>query len=139
MELEPLIRLLDETRSPGGFLVTVALILLLVSGLVSKAAADYGGVFGAVARVIERRKKNVIAADEASTARRLDRLEQTIMALEQEISELRTRDSMHYRYQLYVAEYWRELQFWAVEHNVELPPPTLLAYPDWKKQQADAT
>ena len=89
-------------------------------------------MFGALARSIQRRKEAAIEADERSNARRLDRLEQTIENLEREIENLRKRDAMHYEYQLYVAQYWRDLQFWAVKNNITLPPPLLLTFPEWQ-------
>lgn len=139
METGDLVELLETTKTPAGFILVFLVILATFSGLVSKAAADYGGVFGAFARTLQRRKDEAIAADERSNARRLDRLEQTIEALEKEITQLRERDSSHYKYQLYVAEYWRDLKFWAVKEAVELPPPTLLTYPEWKTLQEDTT
>lgn len=139
VESRDLIELLETTKTPAGFLLVLALILATFSGLVSKAAADYGGVLGAFSRWVQRRKKEAVAADERSNARRLDRLEETIETLEKEIADLRTRDSSHYHYQLYVAEYWRDLQFWAVKNNVTLPPPTLLTFPEWQAQQSEAT
>ena len=139
METNDLVELLETTKTPAGFILVFLVILATFSGLVSKAAADYGGVFGAFARALQRRKEEAIAADERSNARRLDRLEDTIESLEREIAKLRERDSSHYKYQLYVAEYWRDLKFWAVKEAVELPPPALLTYPEWKALQEDAT
>ena len=88
METGELLELLETTKTPLGFLVVLGLILATFSGLVSKAAADYGGVFGSFARALQRRKDEAIAADERSNARRLDRLEDTIETLEQEIAGL---------------------------------------------------
>ena len=139
METRELLELLETTKTPLGWAVVLLFILATFSGLVSKAAADYGGVLGMVSRAIDRRKKEAVAADERSNARRLDRLEETIETLEQEIAGLRKRDTAHYQYQLYVAEYWRDLQFWAVKNNVTLPPPTLLTFPEWQAQQSEAT
>ena len=139
METRELLELLETTKTPLGWALVLLLILATFSGLVSKAAADYGGVFGALARAIQRRKEEAVAADERSNARRLDRLEETIETLENEIAGLRKRDNLHYHYQLYVAEYWRDLQFWAAKNNVKLPPPTLLTFPEWQVQQYDAT
>ena len=139
METSNLIELLETTKTPAGFLLVLLLILATFSGLVSKAAADYGGVFGTLSRWLQRRKDEAVAADERSNARRIDRLEQTIESLEKEVRQLRERDTLQYRYQLYVAEYWRDLQFWAVKNNIELPPPTLLTFPEWETQQLDAT
>lgn len=138
METGDLVEMLETTKTPAGFIVVLLVILATFSGLVSKAAADYGGVFGAFARALQRRKDEAIAADERSNARRLDRLEETIETLEKEITELRERDNSHYKYQLYVAEYWRDLKFWAVKEDVVLPPPTLLTYPEWKALQENA-
>lgn len=138
METGDLVEMLETTKTPAGFIVVLLVILATFSGLVSKAAADYGGVFGAFARALQRRKDEAIAADERSNARRLDRLEETIETLEKEITELRERDNSHYKYQLYVAEYWRDLKFWAVKEDVKLPPPTLLTYPEWKALQENA-
>lgn len=131
--------LLESTKTPAGFLVVLLVILATFSGLVSKAAADYGGVFGALSRAIQRRKEAAVEADERSNALRLDRLEETIKSLEKEITELRKRDNSHYEYQLYVAEYWRDLRFWAVKEKVELPPPALLTFPEWNAIQEDTT
>lgn len=138
METGELVELLETTKTPVGFLLVLGIILATFSGLVSKAAADYGGVFGSLARAVQRRKEEAIAADERSNARRLDRLEKTIEALEKEIAELRKRDNSHYEYQLYVAEYWRDLKFWAVRESVELPLPTLLTFPEWSALQGNA-
>lgn len=132
MDESQIIDLLADQKSPGGFLLTIAIILATVSGLLSKAAADYGGVFGTAARAIQRHKQEAIAADEASDARRLDRLEETIQRLDDEVGELRAKDRIHHEYQLYVAGYWRRLQFWAVEKGVTLPPPPMMTYPEWK-------
>ncbi|MGZ0652253.1 hypothetical protein [Corynebacterium striatum] len=132
METADLLSFLTNSRTPGGFLLTILIILALVSGLMSKAAADYGGIFGKAARAIQQHKEEAIAADEASDARRLDRLEKTIQRLDREVGELRAKDRVHHEYQLYVAGYWRKLQFWAVEKNIELPPPPMMTYPEWK-------
>lgn len=139
VESRDLIELLETTKTPAGFLLVLVLILATFSGLVSKAAADYGGALGAFSRWVQRRKEEAIAADERSNARRLDRLEETIETLEKEIADLRVRDSSHYQYQLYVAEYWRDIQFWAVKNNIALPPPTLLTFPEWQAHASDAT
>lgn len=66
-----ILNFLSNTKTPGGFLLTILIILAVASGLLSKAAADYGGIFGKVARAIRQHKKEAIAADEASDARRL--------------------------------------------------------------------
>lgn len=132
MDETQIIDVLSDSKSPAGFLLTIAIILATVSGLFSKAAADYGGVFGAAARAIQRHKQEAIAADEASDARRLDRLEETIDRLDEEVGLLRKKDEIHHKYQLYVAGYWRKLQFWAVEKDITLPPPPMLTYPEWK-------
>lgn len=132
MDETQLIDLLSNSKSPLGFLLAIVIILASVSGLFSKAAADYGGVFGAAARAIQRHKQEAIAADEASDARRLDRLEETISRLDKEVGQLRNKDRIHHEYQLYVAGYWRKLQFWAVEKDITLPPPPMMTYPEWK-------
>lgn len=132
MDETQIIDLLSNSKSPLGFLLTIVIILASVSGLFSKAAADYGGVFGAAARAIQRHKQEAIAADEASDARRLDRLEETIQRLDEEVGLLRDKDKIHHEYQLYVAGYWRKLQFWAVEKDITLPPPPMMTYPEWK-------
>lgn len=132
MDETQIIDLLSNPKSPLGFLLTIVIILASVSGLFSKAAADYGGVFGAAARAIQCHKQEAIAADEASDARRLDRLEETISRLDKEVGQLRSKDRIHHEYQLYVAGYWRKLQFWAVEKDITLPPPPMMTYPEWK-------
>ena len=132
MQIEEILTFLSGTKNPLGFFVAIAIILALLSSVFSKAAADYGGIFGAAARAIQKHKRDAIAEDEASNARRLDRLEETIRLLDKEISALRKTDKIHHEYQLYVASYWRELQFWAVEQNITLPPPPMMTYPEWK-------
>lgn len=129
---EAILDFLSESKSPWGFIVSLLVILATVSGLFSKAAAEYGGLIGTAARAIQRHKKEAIAADEASDARRLDRLEETIQRLDNEVGELREKDKIHHEYQLYVAAYWRKLQFWAVERDITLPPPPMMTYPEWK-------
>ena len=129
---EQILDFLSNTKSPWGFVLSLLLILAMVSGLFSKAAAEYGNIFGAAARAIQRHKQEAIEADKASAARRLDRMEETIQRLDNEVGELRTKDKIHHEYQLYVAAYWRKLQFWAVEKNIELPPPPMMTYPEWK-------
>lgn len=132
MDETQIIDLLSNSKSPLGFLLAIVIILASVSGLFSKAAADYGGIFGTAARAIQRHKQEAIAADEASDARRLDRLEETIQRLDEEVGLLRDKDRIHHEYQLYVAGYWRQLQFWAVEKDIKLPPPPMMTYPEWK-------
>lgn len=129
---EQILDFLSSTKSPWGFVLSLLLILAMVSGLFSKAAAEYGNIFGAAARSIQRHKQEAIEADKASAARRLDRMEETIQRLDNEVGELRIKDKIHHEYQLYVAAYWRKLQFWAVEKNIELPPPPMMTYPEWK-------
>lgn len=130
---EQILDFLSNTKSPWGFILSLLLILAMVSGLFSKAAAEYGNIFGAAARAIQRHKQEAIEADKASDARRLDRMEETIQRLDNEVSSLRDKDEMHHEYQLYVASYWRDLQFWAVNNNVESSMPKMMTYPDWKK------
>lgn len=132
MDETQIVDLLTNSKSPAGFLLAVLIILAMVSGLFSKAAADYGGIFGMAARAIQRHKQEAIAADEASDARRLGRLEEAINRLEKEVGRLSSKDKIHHEYQLYVAGYWRKLQFWAVEEDVTLPPPPMKTYPEWK-------
>ena len=132
MTIDEILTFLSGTKNPLGFFVAIAIILALLSSLFSKAAADYGGIFGAAARAIQRHKKNAIDEDEASNARRLDRLEETIQLLDGEVERLREKDRIHHEYQLYVASYWRKLQFWAVERGIKLPPPPMMTYPEWK-------
>ncbi|MFS0294874.1 hypothetical protein ACL1CZ_11890 [Corynebacterium striatum] len=139
METTDLLSFLTNSRTPGGFLLTILIILALVSGLMSKAAADYGGIFGKAARVILQHKEEAIAADEASDARRLDRLEKTIQRLDREVAELRTKESRHHEYQLWVAGLWRGLEFWAVDKGLTLPPPPFMSYPEWIKQKYPET
>ena len=59
-------------------------------------------------------------------------MEETIQNLDEEVGELRAKDKIHHEYQLYVAAYWRKLQFWAVEKDITLPPPPMMTYPEWK-------
>ena len=132
MQIDEILSFLSGTKNPFGFFLSIAIILALVSGLFSKAAADYGGIIGAASKALTKHKQAAIAADEASHARRLDRLEGTIKKLDKEIGQLRTRDEIHHKYQLYVAGYWRQLQFWAIEEDITLPPPPMMTYPEWK-------
>ena len=101
METGDLVEMLETTKTPAGFILVFLVILATFSGLVSKAAADYGGVFGAFARALQRRKDEAIEADERSNARRLDRLEETIET-HREIADaiaahdpLRAQDAMY--------------------------------------------
>lgn len=129
---EAVLNFLSDTKSPWGFVLSLLIILAMVSGLFSKAAAEYGGLIGTAARAIQRHKQEAIEADKASDARRLDRMEATIQRLDNEIGSLQEKDKIHHEYQLYVAGYWRKLQFWAVEKNITLPPPPMMTYPEWK-------
>lgn len=129
---EQILDFLSSTKSPWGFVLSLLLILAMVSGLFSKAAAEYGNIFGAAARAIQRHKQEAIEADKASDARRLDRMEETIQRLDNEVGELRAKDKIQHEYQLYVAEYWRDLQYWAVNNNVESDIPQMMTYPERK-------
>lgn len=130
---------LSNTKTPGGFLLAVAIILAVASGLLSKAAADYGGIFGKAALAMRRHKEEAIAADEASDARRLDRMEKTIRRLDREVADLRTKESRHHEYQLWVTGLWRGLEFWAVDKGLTLPPPPFMSYPEWVKEKYPET
>ena len=132
MSEEQILDFLATAKSPWGFVLSLLFILAMVSGLFSKAAADYGGVLGTISRALSRHKQEAIEADKASAERRLDRMEETIQRLDNEVGELRAKDKIHHEYQLYVAAYWRKLQFWAVEKNITLPPPPMMTYPEWK-------
>lgn len=120
MEAVEVFNRLIDSKSPLGFGLAVSLFLVLISGFMSKAAADYGGIFGAASRALKKHKEEAIAADQRSDAKRLDRLEETINRLDSEVSALRKKDTIHHEYQLYVAGYWRQLQFWAVEKDSTL-------------------
>lgn len=139
MDPMEILNFLSNTKTPGGFLLTVGIILALVSGIFSKAAADYGGIFGKAARAIRQHKKEAIAADEASDAQRLDRMEKTIQRLDREVSDLRTNESRHHEYQLWVTGLWRGLEFWAVDKGLTLPKPRFMSYPEWVKQKYPET
>lgn len=132
MQLDEILTFLSGSKNPLGFFLSIAIILAFVSGLFSKAAENYGGIIGAASKALARHKQAAIAADEASVARRLDRMEETIQNLDEEVGELRAKDKVHHEYQLYVAAYWRKLQFWAVERDITLPPPPMMTYPEWK-------
>ena len=133
MSEEQILDFLATAKSPWGFVLSLLFILAMVSGLFSKAAADYGGILGTISRALARHKEEAIEADKASAERRLDRMEETIQRLDNEVGELRAKDKIHHEYQLYVAEYWRDLQYWAVNNNVESSMPKMMTYPDWKK------
>ena len=62
---EAVLNFLSDTKSPWGFILSLLIILAMVSGLFSKAAAEYGGLIGTAARAIQRHKQDAIAADEA--------------------------------------------------------------------------
>lgn len=132
MQIDEILTFLSGSKNPLGFFLSIAIILAVVSGLFSKAAENYGGIIGAASKALTRHKQAAIAADEASVARRLDRMEETIQSLDEEVGELRAKDKSHHEYQLYVAGYWRKLQFWAVERDITLPPPPMMTYPEWK-------
>ncbi|OHO60887.1 hypothetical protein [Corynebacterium sp. HMSC036D02] len=132
MQIDEILTFLSGSKNPLGFFLSIAIILAFVSGLFSKAAENYGGIIGAAGKALARHKQAAIAADEASVARRLDRMEETIQNLDEEVGELRAKDKSHHEYQLYVAAYWRKLQFWAVEKDITLPPPPMMTYPEWK-------
>ena len=132
MQIDEILTFLSGTKNPFGFFLSIAIILAVVSGLFSRAAENYGGIIGALAKALTRHKQAAIAADKASGVRRLDRLEETIQRLDGEVGELREKDKIHHEYQLYVAAYWRKLQFWAVEKDITLPPPPMMTYPEWK-------
>ena len=132
MQIDEILTFLSGSKNPLGFFLSIAIILAFVSGLFSKAAENYGGIIGAASKALARHKQAAIAADEASVARRLDRMEETIQNLDEEVGELRAKDKIHHEYQLYVAAYWRKLQFWAVEKDITLPPPPMMTYPEWK-------
>ncbi|OFP64484.1 hypothetical protein HMPREF2978_00460 [Corynebacterium sp. HMSC074C01] len=132
MQIDEILTFLSGSKNPLGFFLSIAIILAVVSGLFSKAAENYGGIIGAAGKALTRHKQAAIAADEASDARRLDRMEETIQRLDEEVGELRAKDKSHHEYQLYVAGYWRKLQFWAVEKDITLPPPPMMTYPEWK-------
>ena len=135
MQIDEILSFLSGTKNPLGFFLSIAIILAIVSGLFSKAAADYGGIIGAASKALTKHKQEAIAADEASDARRLDRLEETITRLDKEVGVLRSKDKIHHEYQLYVAGYWRKLQFWAIEKDIALPPPPMMTYPEWKMSE----
>lgn len=135
MQIDEILSFLSGTKNPLGFFLSIAIILAIVSGLFSKAAADYGGIIGAASKALTKHKQEAIAADEASDARRLDRLEETITRLDKEVGLLRSKDKIHHEYQLYVAGYWRKLQFWAIEKDIALPPPPMMTYPEWKMSE----
>lgn len=134
MSVDDILAHLESNDSPWSFIIAVAIILAVVSGLFSKAAENYGGIFGKAKRAIEQHKRDAIRADELSNARRLDRLEETIRRLDDEICQLRRKDQLHHEYSLYVTDYWRDLEAWAVKHGVDLPPPPMLTYREWKEQ-----
>lgn len=133
-ELE-IFKWLTSSQSPWSFVAVVIFILVTFSGLMSKAAADYGGVFGAAARALRRHRDEAIRADEVSNERRLARLEETVERLDEEVAELCVANNAHQDYAVYVAGEWHRLELWAATQGVVLPPPPLLTFPEWKVQR----
>ena len=126
---------LATTKSPWGFVLLLAIIIATFSTLFSKAAADYAGMLGGVARWLRKRKAEAIAADEASNEKRITRLEETVERLDREVAELRAANIQHQDYAIYVAGEWHRLELWAATQGVVLPPPPLLTFPEWERQQ----
>ena len=126
---------LATTKSPWGFVLLLAVIIATFSTLFSKAAADYAGMLGGVARWLRNRKAEAIAADEASNEKRITRLEETVERLDKEVAELRAANDTHQDYAVYVAGEWHRLELWAATQGVVLPPPPLLTFPEWKQQK----
>lgn len=129
-ELE-IFKWLTSSQSPWSFVAVVAFILVTFSGLMSKAAADYGGVFGAAARALRRHRDEAIRADEASNAREIQRLKTRLENLEGEVEALTKSNGLYHEYSLYVSSEWRRYEHWAIREGVTLPPPPLLTYPEW--------
>lgn len=125
---------LATTKSPWGFVLLLAIIIATFSTLFSKAAADYAGLFGGVARWLRNRKAEAIAADEASNERRFARLESTVERLDDEVADLRATNEAHHDYEIYVASEWHRLELWAATQGIVLPPPRLMTFTEWEEK-----
>lgn len=72
-------------------------------------------------------------------ARRKER-EQLVSDHAREISQVRERERLQHRYTVEVTRAFRELEIWAADHGLELPPPPFRTFPEWlSDREARAT
>ncbi|APT92682.1 hypothetical protein CPHO_07000 [Corynebacterium phocae] len=138
MEPATILETFVDPKSPAGFISYLLLFVVAISGALSNAAAKYAGLLGGAARALQRHKERAREADEQSNARRIARLEENYSRVESELDSLREKDRRSHDYSLYVAEYWRALEFWAIEEGIKLKPPPMLTYPEWERKQYPA-
>lgn len=123
---------LSGTKTPVGFILTWLVLFAVLSGTFSKAAENYGGIWGKASRALKRQKAQAIEADKLSIERKVKRLEESVNRLDKEIMALSRQNELYHDYSLYVLRYFHAMEEWAVTKSVVLPPPPLLSFTEFK-------
>ncbi|MEJ6013302.1 hypothetical protein WG936_05555 [Corynebacterium sp. H127] len=135
--------------SPLGKFLLVFLFLVFVFGIFSREKmAKLDGIwwfFGALARWLEDRKRRAIEADRSTTQGQIADLRQRVNEvsaqaaqdkkdLRAEIQELRDSERLQHQYIVYVIAWARDLEIWAADAGVTLPPPRFITYLEFREQ-----
>lgn len=133
--------------SPLGRFLLVFIFLVFVFGIFSREKmAKLDGVwwaFGAFARWLEARKQKAIEIDRSTTQGQIAELKARVNEiakqaamdkeeLQKEIDDLRNSERMQHEYIVYVIAWARDLEIWAADEGVKLPPPKFITFLEFR-------
>lgn len=127
------------------FIVGFLFLVFGTPAILSEKAAEKFGAFGVLARAWRERKKraeqeaqDIHSRETADLRREIARVDE---ARKRDASEFRTElervsksESEQHEYIVWITEIFRNLEVWAVDHGLQLPPPPFMTFTEWKKK-----
>lgn len=131
------------------FLVGFAFLVFGSNAIFSeKTAREKFGVFGLISRNVQRHLQHRAKVEEELERRRTQDLRDEIRRVDEarkadnrelraRISHLEETERTQHRYIVWVTEKMRQLEVWAAELGLKLPPPRFMSYNEWLRGEKD--
>lgn len=127
------------------FVVGFLFLVFGTPAILSEKAAEKFGAFGVLARWWRERKKRAEQEAEDIHSRVITDLRQEIARVDKarldDASEFRSEldrvsksEHEQHAYIVWITEVFRNLEVWAVDKGLELPPPPFMTFTEWKKK-----
>lgn len=127
------------------FLVGFLFLVFGTPAILSEKAAEKFGAFGVLARWWRERKKraeqeaaDIHSRETADLRREIARVDEArkrdVAEFRSELDRVSASESEQHAYIVWITEVFRNLEVWAVDKGLELPPPPFMTFTEWKKK-----
>ncbi|MDO4915883.1 hypothetical protein [Corynebacterium sp.] len=127
------------------FVVGFLFLVFGTPAILSEKAAEKFGAFGVLARWWRERKKRAeqeaedihsrVIADLRQEIARVDKARQSdATEFRSELDRVSKSEREQHEYIVWITEIFRNLEVWAVDHGLQLPPPPFMTFTEWKRK-----